>query len=87
MPYTIFKRLGLRDLTPTCISLQLADQSIKYPLGILEHVPIKVGDFYEPVDFVVLDMAVDYRTQIILGRPFLATYNAPNPHRVRTVTI
>ena len=26
-----------------------------------------------PIDFVVLDMDEDYRTQIILGRPFLAT--------------
>ena len=73
MPYTIFKRLGLGELTPTSISLQLADRSIKYPLGILEDVPIKVGDFYVPIDFVVLDMAEDCRTQIILGRPFLAT--------------
>ena len=73
MPYTIFKRLGLGNLTPTCIFLQLGDRSIKYPLGILEDVPIKVGDFYAPIDFVVLDMAEDYRTQIILGRPFLAT--------------
>jgi len=73
MPYTIFKRLGLGDLTPTRISLQLVDRSIKYPMSILEDVPIKVGDFYVPIDFVVLDMAEDYRTQIILGRPFLAT--------------
>ena len=26
-----------------------------------------------PIDFVVLDMVEDYCTQIILGRPFLAT--------------
>ena len=73
MPYTIFKRLGLGELTPTSISLQLADRSIKYPSGILEDVPIKVGDFYVAIDFVVLDMAEDCRTKIILGRPFLAT--------------
>jgi len=42
-------------------------------MGILEDVLIKVGDFYVPIDFVVLDMDEDYRTQIILGRPFLAT--------------
>jgi len=73
MPYTMFKRLGLGELTPTGISLQLADCSIKYPMGILEYIPIKVGDFYVPIDFVVLDMAEDCRTQIILDRPFLAT--------------
>jgi len=42
-------------------------------MGILEDVPIKVGDFYVPIDFVVLDMAEDSHTQIILGSPFLAT--------------
>ena len=40
-------------------------------MGILEDVLIKVGDFYVPIDFVVLDMDEDCRTQIILGRPFL----------------
>jgi len=73
MPYSMFKRVGLGELTPTCISLQLADRSIKYPMGILEDVPIKVGDFYLPIDFMVLDMDEDCCTQIILGRPFLAT--------------
>jgi len=62
MPYYIFKRLGLGELSPTCISLQLADRSIKYPMGILEDVPIKVGDFYVPIDLVVLDMAEYCRT-------------------------
>jgi len=41
-------------------------------MGILEDVPIKVGDFFVPIDFVVLNMDEDCRTQIILGRPFLA---------------
>jgi len=66
MPYSIFKRLGLGELRPTCISLQLAYDSIKYPMGILEDVPIKVGSFFVPIDFVVLDMAEDSHTQIIL---------------------
>ena len=42
-------------------------------MDILEDVPIKVVDFYVPIDFVVLDMDEDCHTQIILGRPFLAT--------------
>jgi len=40
---------------------------------ILEDVSIKVGDFFMPIDFAVFDMDEDCRTQIILGRPFLAT--------------
>jgi len=73
IPYYIFNRLGLGEWSPISISLQLADHSIKYPLGILEDVPIKAGDFYMPIDFVILVMAEDSHTQIILGRPFLAT--------------
>jgi len=73
MPYSFFKRLGLGELRPTSIFFQLADRSIKYYLGILEDVPLKVSDFYVPIDFVILDMPEDSHTQIILGRPLLAT--------------
>ena len=51
----------------------MADRSIKRPVGIIEDVPLKVGKFFIPVDFVVLDMEEDKHTPIILGRPFLAT--------------
>ncbi|KAJ9183983.1 hypothetical protein P3X46_007774 [Hevea brasiliensis] len=73
MPLSIYKKLNMGDLKPTHISLQLADRSIKYPEGILENVPLKVGKFYIPVDFVILDMEEDFNIPIILGRPFLAT--------------
>jgi len=73
MPYSIFRKLDLGELRATNIYLQLADRSTKYPFGVFEDVPIKVGDFYVPIDFVMLDMTEDANTQIILGRPFLAT--------------
>ncbi|KAJ9181943.1 hypothetical protein P3X46_005986 [Hevea brasiliensis] len=59
MPLSIYEKLNMGDLKPTHISLQLADRSIKYPEGILENVPPKVGKFYIPVDFVILDMEED----------------------------
>jgi len=46
---------------------------MKYPVSILEDVPIKVGDLYVPVDFVILKMEENTRTPIILGRLFLTT--------------
>jgi len=64
MPYSILKRLGLGELSPTCICFQLANRFIKYPMGILEDVPIKMGNFYVPLDLVVLDMAKDSRTKL-----------------------
>ncbi|KAL0394837.1 UNVERIFIED_CONTAM: hypothetical protein Slati_4449900 [Sesamum latifolium] len=35
MSYSIFKKLGMNELTPTIITLQLADRSIKYLRGIV----------------------------------------------------
>ncbi|KAJ9175384.1 hypothetical protein P3X46_013946 [Hevea brasiliensis] len=76
MPLSICKKLEIGQLKPTTISLQLADRSIKYLMGILENIPIKVGKFFIPVDFVVLEMEEDVQIPIILERPFLATAEA-----------
>ncbi|XP_019056271.1 PREDICTED: uncharacterized protein LOC109116024 [Tarenaya hassleriana] len=76
MPLSICKMLNIGELKPTRMTLQLADRSIKYPIGILEDVPLKVGNFYVPVDFVVMEMDEDSNIPIILGRPFLATAGA-----------
>lgn len=55
--------------------LQLEDQSVHYPTGIAENVVVKIRDFFVPMDFVVLDMEVDKKFPLILGRPFLSTAN------------
>ncbi|CAN6561349.1 unnamed protein product [Malus baccata var. baccata] len=61
------------ELKHTSVSLQLADRSVTYSLGILEDVIIKVDKFYLPADFIVLDMEEDKEVPLILGRPFMAT--------------
>lgn len=76
MPLTMFKRLDLGEVTPTMISLQMADRSLKTPYGIVEDVLVKVDKFIFPVDFVILDMEEDAKVPLILGRPFLATGDA-----------
>ncbi|XP_021765841.1 DNA damage-inducible protein 1-like [Chenopodium quinoa] len=73
MPLSICKKLEMGELKPTRISLQLADRSVKFPLGVLEDVPLRVGKFFIPCDFVVMEMEEDAHVPIILGRPFLAT--------------
>ncbi|KAL5574401.1 hypothetical protein UlMin_023998 [Ulmus minor] len=73
MPLSVFRKLGLGEVKPTSISLQLADRSVKYPRGVIEDVLIKVDKFIFPADFVVLDMEEDREMPLILGRPFLAT--------------
>ena len=56
--------------------LQLADQLVRYPTGVAENIPVKIWNFLIPIDFIVLDMEVDTKTPLILGRPFLSTANA-----------
>jgi hypothetical protein len=48
---------------------------LRKPEGILMDVPVMVGNFTYPVDFIILDMS-DKSEAIILGRPFLATAGA-----------
>ncbi|GJX88389.1 DNA-directed DNA polymerase [Tanacetum coccineum] len=55
------------------MSIQLADRSIKYPIGVCENLLVKVSKFIFPVDFVVLEMDEDELVPIILGWPFLTT--------------
>ncbi|KAL8462936.1 hypothetical protein ACS0TY_033810 [Phlomoides rotata] len=76
MPFSIFKTLGLGELRPTTVNLQLINRSMAYPEGIIEDVLIKVDKFIFPVDFVVLEMKEDESVPLIFGRPFLATGGA-----------
>jgi len=36
------------ELKPTMISIQIADRSIKYLIGMLEDVPLQIGKFFIP---------------------------------------
>nr|GFA78254.1 reverse transcriptase domain-containing protein [Tanacetum cinerariifolium] len=56
--------------------LELADRTISKPTGVAENVFVKVGKFYFPADFVILDFVADPRVPLILGRPFLCTAHA-----------
>ena len=76
IPYSTCKKLQVEDLKPTTIFLQLADRSVKYPIGILEDVPLRVSKFFIPFDFVVIEMDEDSRIPIILRGPFLAVAEA-----------
>nr|GEY47851.1 reverse transcriptase domain-containing protein [Tanacetum cinerariifolium] len=76
MTFSIWKRLSLPDLTPTCMTLELADRSIFHPVGVAEDVYVKVGSFHFPANFVVVDFDVDPRVPLILGRSFLKTRRA-----------
>ena len=73
MPYSVAKKLSLGELTPTTVTLQMADRTLEKPEVIIEDVLVKVGKFIFPVDFIILDMEEDSQVHLLLGRPFLAT--------------
>jgi len=54
-------------------SLQLSDGSEMRPLGTLEDVHIKIGDFWVLEDSVIANITENDDAQIIPRRPFLAT--------------
>ncbi|XP_009764864.1 uncharacterized protein [Nicotiana sylvestris] len=76
MHYLVFKTLGNGKLIPKSMRLQMADRTMKRPLGMIKDVLVRVDKFIFPADFVILDHEVDYEVLIILGRPFLAVVKA-----------
>ncbi|GJT84450.1 reverse transcriptase domain-containing protein [Tanacetum coccineum] len=76
MPFFVWKQLSLPELISTRMTLELADRSTVHPKRVVEDVFVKVGKFYFPADFVVIDYNVDPRVPLILGRHFLRTVRA-----------
>nr|GEY64658.1 aspartic peptidase [Tanacetum cinerariifolium] len=73
MPLSVWDGISLSELTPTCMTLELADRSVSKPIGIAKDVSFKFGVFHFPADFVVVDFEPDPRVPLILGRYFLKT--------------
>ncbi|GJZ45450.1 putative reverse transcriptase domain-containing protein [Tanacetum coccineum] len=76
MPLSTYLIYGLDELAHTKLTIKLADKTVKYPKGIAENVLVGIGKFVFPVDFIILDILEDFKTPLILGRPFLSTTHA-----------
>ena len=76
MSLSLYRRLDLNKLTPTEISLQMADKSTAIPVSICEDVPVVVANVTILTYFVILDIPEDDSMLIILGRPILNTAGA-----------
>ncbi|KAI3492941.1 hypothetical protein L1887_42436 [Cichorium endivia] len=77
LPGYLYDKYKNEEIEPAKVVLQLADQSTKVFRGKLTNVIIKVGDFFYPVDFLVMEYeSLDDAPALILGRPFLATAGA-----------
>ncbi|GJR35533.1 MAK10-like protein [Tanacetum coccineum] len=70
------QELDRTTLTPTRMTLELANRFITHPMGIAEDVVVRVDGFTFLADFVVVNFEPDPRVPIILGRPFLRTAKA-----------
>ena len=73
IPLSVVRKLSLGELTPTIVTLQMADRTMAKPKGVIEDVLVKVGKFVFPIDFIILDIEEDSKVPLLLGRPFLAT--------------
>ncbi|XP_057723786.1 uncharacterized protein LOC130939715 [Arachis stenosperma] len=73
---SLVKRLQINEIMPTDVVIRLADKTQKQAIGVVENVLLKVGKYFLPTDFVILDMEESHTHPIILGRPFLATARA-----------
>ncbi|GKA09797.1 reverse transcriptase domain-containing protein [Tanacetum coccineum] len=76
MPLSIFEKLRIGPLKPTRMTLELANRSITFSIGIPKDVIIKVEKFNFFADFIIVDFEAVPRVPIILGRPFLRTARA-----------
>ena len=73
MHLSLYRILDLNKLTPTEISLKMADKSTAIPIAICEDVLVVIANVTILMDFVILDIPEDDSMSIILGRPFLNT--------------
>nr|GEV99150.1 reverse transcriptase domain-containing protein [Tanacetum cinerariifolium] len=83
MPLSIWKKLRLPTLNDTKMVLELAGRTISKPTAVAGNAFMKVGKFYFPADFVVLDFIADPRVSLILGRPFLSIAHDSIPFGVK----
>nr|GEV59970.1 reverse transcriptase domain-containing protein [Tanacetum cinerariifolium] len=69
MPYSVWKKLSLPDLTPRCMTLELADRSISRSVGLAKDVYVKVGELTlrvgkEAITFI-LDKLREYSQEVL----------------------
>ncbi|KAL3634658.1 hypothetical protein CASFOL_021712 [Castilleja foliolosa] len=80
MPYALYKQLDIGEMVHTDMRLQMADRSIRQPMGVVKNVLVQVDNLFIPSDFVILDVGearLEGKEQtILLGRPFMATSRA-----------
>jgi hypothetical protein len=91
IPYRFY--FGIQDelehsqLEDTYMTIMLADKTLRVPMGVIKDVPITIGPYTYPIDFVVIDMPIDSHCPIIFVRTFLNTAGANIDCRKDTISL
>ena len=85
--FSIQDELEHSQLEDTNMTIMLADKTLRVPMGIIRNVPIVIGPYTYPIDFVVIDMPIDSHCPIIFGRTFLNTAGANIDCRKETISL
>ncbi|XP_075507392.1 uncharacterized protein LOC142544218 [Primulina tabacum] len=72
MHISVHMKLGLTEMKPTKVMVQLVDRLVKFPCGLVEDILVNIDKLILPAHFFVLDIEEDHQFPIILGEPFLA---------------
>jgi hypothetical protein len=72
----IYDQRNHDSMVPAYLHLQLVDQLIRHPVGIVKVILVRIRNSCMPVDFMVLEMYVCCQIPLILGRPFLSITGA-----------
>nr|GEX03757.1 reverse transcriptase domain-containing protein [Tanacetum cinerariifolium] len=82
MPLSKWNKLSLPDLTPTCMTLELADRSISRPVGVAEDTSRYSANYSDMTAkrIDVIDMACEEYSQDVLGFSDVIASGNPTPY-------
>ncbi|GJX28553.1 reverse transcriptase domain-containing protein [Tanacetum coccineum] len=89
MPLFVWKKLSLPELTPTRMTLELANQSIAIPVGVAEDVFVKVGKFHFLAKFVLTLRVNDEAITFKVGQTsrYSCNYYDEMVHQVNVIDV
>ncbi|KAG7530155.1 Retrotransposon gag domain [Arabidopsis suecica] len=76
IPLSVARKLEFTQYRPCDLTLILIDRSSRKPFGLLKDLLVMINGVEVPTDIVVLEMEVEPKDPLILGRPFLASVGA-----------
>ncbi|GJV90225.1 reverse transcriptase domain-containing protein [Tanacetum coccineum] len=78
MPFSVWKKLNLPNLTLTCMALELANRLISRPIGIAKDVNVKVGTSRALIDVYEGELTLRYSQEVLGFSDVIASGN-PTP--------